>query len=116
MRNIRLHDATTNTLIGNGLFVFGDKDGIGTQARLQHALGVVWDNKRQGLWIADTYNSKIRWMALADQQVVHRDIDCTLDEPGGLSLFEDTLWIANTNSHQIVRYDIHQNKCHLNDD
>jgi len=116
VRNIRLHDATTNTLIGNGLFVFGDKDGIGTQARLQHALGVVWDNKRQGLWIADTYNSKIRWMALADQQVVHRDIDCTLDEPGGLSLFEDTLWIANTNSHQIVRYDIHQNKCHVNDD
>jgi hypothetical protein len=29
-----------------------------------------------------------------------------LDEPGGLSLFRDKLFIANTNAHQIVMLDL----------
>ena len=43
---------------GDGLFDFGDKDGIGSDVRLQHALGVAYGDGK--LYVADTYNSKIK--------------------------------------------------------
>lgn len=47
-----------STLTGTGLFVFGDSDGVGEAARLQHALGVcaVGDD----VYVADTYNNRIK--------------------------------------------------------
>lgn len=113
VRAIDLPKATTNTLIGSGLFVFGDREGIGTQARLQHPLAVAWDQQRQGIWIADTYNNKIKWLDIKTQEVRWQPMDCCLDEPGGLSLYENTLWIANTNAHQIVRYEIENQQCSI---
>jgi len=111
IRAIHLQEATTHTLIGSGLFTFGDQDGIGTQARLQHPLAVAWDWQRQGIWIADTYNNKIKYLDIKTPQVQTQPIDCDLNEPGGLSLYENTLWIANTNAHQIIRYDIQTQHC-----
>ena len=46
------------TIVGTGLFDFGDVDGVGPQARLQHALGVVAVDGL--LYVADTYNSKLK--------------------------------------------------------
>src|SRR5262249_11315048 len=47
-----------NTIVGLGLFKFGDIDGKGPAVRLQHALGVLYlDGK---LYVADTYNSKLK--------------------------------------------------------
>jgi thiol-disulfide isomerase/thioredoxin len=111
VRCLHLPSATTYTLVGCGLFVFGDKAGKGTQARLQHPLAVAWDKQRQGIWIADTYNSKIKWLDINTHQVVDEDIGYPLNEPGGLSLYQDTLWIANTNAHQVLRYEILAKQC-----
>lgn len=41
------------------LFAFGDVDGVGINARLQHPLGVTWDQKRNLLYVADSYNHKV---------------------------------------------------------
>ena len=46
------------TLVGEGLFEFGDVDGVGDEVRLQHALGVAYHDGK--LYVADTYNSKIK--------------------------------------------------------
>ena len=46
------------TLVGTGLFDFGDVDGVGDDVRLQHALGVAYHDGK--LYVADTYNSKIK--------------------------------------------------------
>ena len=46
------------TLVGEGLFEFGDVDGVGDKVRLQHALGVAYHDGK--LYVADTYNSKIK--------------------------------------------------------
>ena len=46
------------TLIGQGLFEFGDVDGDLLTARLQHPLGILW--YRGVLYVADTYNHKIK--------------------------------------------------------
>jgi len=112
VRGIHLVQATTTTWVGRGLFEFGDRDAEGQQARLQHPLAVAWDAQRHGLWIADTYNSKIKWLSLESPYSVRTEpLHWELNEPGGLSLYEDTLWIADTNNHQIVRYDIPQRTC-----
>ena len=46
------------TIVGDGLFEFGDVDGVGDEVRLQHALGVACADGK--LYVADTYNSKIK--------------------------------------------------------
>ena len=46
------------TIVGEGLFEFGDVDGVGDKVRLQHALGVAYHDGK--LYVADTYNSKIK--------------------------------------------------------
>ena len=46
------------TIVGTGLFDFGDVDGTGPQVRLQHALGVVYVDGL--LYVADTYNNKLK--------------------------------------------------------
>ncbi len=99
-------NGTVKTVVGEGLFEFGDVNGVGSKVRLQHALGVA---AHQGkLYVADTYNSKIKvidplrrscatfvgepggWLSSA-----------TFNEPGGLSFAGDKLYVADTNGHRI---------------
>jgi DNA-binding beta-propeller fold protein YncE len=112
--SIRWADVTggdgVGTLAGtdNGLFEFGDVDGTGTEARLQHPLGVVIDGPTA--WIADTYNSKIKRIDLstgvvetfAGSAAGWRDgADPLFYEPGGLDLADGRLYVADTNNHAI---------------
>ena len=46
------------TIVGRGLFDFGDVDGAGDKVKLQHALGVAYHDGK--LYVADTYNSKLK--------------------------------------------------------
>ncbi len=94
------------TVVGKGLFDFGDRDGIGQNARLQHPLGVASDPERNAVWIADTFNSRIKRVDLASGEVSKFRISYELDEPGGLSLYRNKLFIANTNAHQVVALDL----------
>ncbi|MHB9130108.1 MAG: thioredoxin-like domain-containing protein [Armatimonadota bacterium] len=112
---VRQYDPRTSrvdTLVGQGLFTFGDIDGPGDIALLQHPLGVA----AQGdvVFVADTYNHKIRKIDLHSDLVSTvagtgrpgRDADGTLElyEPGGLWVSGDDLFIADTNNHRIIHY------------
>lgn len=44
----------------SNLHDFGDVDGKQYSAKLQHPLGVAWDPSRKLVYIADTYNHKIK--------------------------------------------------------
>ncbi|MCB8979330.1 MAG: redoxin domain-containing protein [Ardenticatenaceae bacterium] len=100
---------TLQTLVGTGLFDFGDVDGSGDAVRLQHPLGVVYADGL--LYVADTYNNKIKVIDPATQTSTTllgtgedgwRDGDQPLfDEPGGLSLGNGRLYIADTNNHVV---------------
>ena len=46
------------TVVGEGLFKFGDEDGKAGAVRLQHCLGLTYAGDH--LYIADTYNNKIK--------------------------------------------------------
>ncbi|MGD8856815.1 MAG: thioredoxin-like domain-containing protein, partial [Chloroflexota bacterium] len=97
------------TIIGSGLFEFGDVDGRGDEVRLQHPLGVVYDAGQ--LYVADTYNSKIKLITpdaqesetlLGGAEAGWRDGgEALFNEPGGLSLGDGKLYIADTNNHVI---------------
>lgn len=42
------------------LFAFGDRDGVAYDVKLQHALGVTWHNEEKMLYVADSYNHKLK--------------------------------------------------------
>lgn len=101
------------TLVGMGLFEFGDRDGQGRVVRLQHPLGVAYSQGQ--LYIADTYNNKIKVLDLrkrtcitflGDRQPGNSDDPPRFDEPGGLSIAGDFLFVADTNNHAIRVVDL----------
>lgn len=103
---------TVHTIVGKGLFVFGNVDGPVDAALLQHPLGVAARDSE--LFVADSYNHKIRRIDLTTGQVstvvgegapgTERDGTLLLYEPGGLSVDGQDLFIADTNNHRIIRY------------
>jgi thiol-disulfide isomerase/thioredoxin len=98
------------------LFTFGDVDGQGNKVRLQHALGVVYDQGK--IYVADTYNNKIKVVDPKQQssttiagngQAGLSDEPATFDEPAGISLAGSKLYVADTNNHAIRVVDLSQN-------
>jgi thiol-disulfide isomerase/thioredoxin len=98
------------TLTGTGLFDFGDEDGIGKEAKLQHAIGVQYVAGK--VYVADTYNSKIKVIDLKDNAVTtflggkKDDKDPMFNEPAGLSYAKGKLYVADTNAHRIRVVDL----------
>ncbi len=102
---------------GRSLFEFGDRDGIGADARFQHPLGIAWSAGL--LYVADTYNHKIKQVDpkldeartfLGDGRSGDRDDPPRFYEPGGLSVASETLYVADTNNHQIRTVDLKTGK------
>lgn len=98
-----LEKGRVRTLIGQGLFEFGKKDGDQSQARLQHPLGIAASADK--LYVADTYNNDIRVYDLQAKTLSSLNIPNLL-EPNDVLLKENSLWIVDTNHHQIKRYDL----------
>jgi DNA-binding beta-propeller fold protein YncE len=102
IRAVDLVTGAVTTLVGNSLFGFGNRDGAGKAALLQYPQDIKADPQRRMLWVADTYNNKIRRVGLDTRYVSSPVVDRGLNEPGGLAFQADTLYIANTNAHEIL--------------
>ena len=100
------------TVCGSGqLFRFGDRDGVGFDAQMQHCLGIIYIEGY--LWVADTYNHKIKRVnpTTGDCQTVCGDgkpgfqdgvgTNALFAEPSGLSYIYNYLYVADTNNHAI---------------
>lgn len=101
------------TLVGTGLFAYGDVDGIGAAAKLQHALGVFWKDGK--VLVADSYNHKIKAIdpktlecrtlfgdgkrGTSDQKAGEKT--ARFYEPSGLWAVGDLLYVADQNNHAI---------------
>lgn len=92
--------ARVRTLVGTGLFEFGDRDGVGDAARLQHDLGLAWHHGH--LYIADTYNGKIKVLDPKTRRVTTLAGGGQFEEPGGLSAAGGDLYVADTDHNRIV--------------
>jgi thiol-disulfide isomerase/thioredoxin len=102
VRAVDLVTGAVTTLVGSGLFGFGNRDGTGTAALLQYPQDIKVDPQHRMLWVADTFNNKIRRIGLDTRFVASPVVDHGLNEPGGLAFHNDTLYIANTNAHEIL--------------
>jgi uncharacterized protein YyaL (SSP411 family)/thiol-disulfide isomerase/thioredoxin len=88
------------TLVGQGLFDFGDVDGGPDEALLQHPLGVAAAEGE--LYVADTFNHKIKAIDLRTGRIdTVAGGDGALGEPGGLVVAGKFVVIADTNHHRI---------------
>jgi DNA-binding beta-propeller fold protein YncE len=106
------------TIVGGDLFEFGDVDGSGDDVRLQHPLGVVAVADK--ILIADTYNHKIKELDPKTRTVKtflgtgkpgQSDGEApSFYEPGGLSIANETLYIADTNNHAVRTVDLKTKK------
>lgn len=116
LRSVPLAGAgEVRTHVGQGLFEFGDRDGGRAEARMQHPLAVACAG---GLvFVADAYNNKLR--VFDPQRGVLSTLagngepglqdgpphEASFWEPGGLSVADGLLWVADTNNHAIRRVD-----------
>lgn len=91
-------DGVVETLVGTGLFDFGNRDGVGDEALLQHPLGLTTDGRY--LYVADTYNGTVRRLDPRTRALVTLGTRA-FDEPGGLSFALGSLYIADTNNHTV---------------
>jgi DNA-binding beta-propeller fold protein YncE len=115
------------TLVGQGLFEFGDMDGKGAAVRLQHPTGLAASPEESGLgllYVADSYNHKIKSLDPATGYVStligsgQRGLvdgpweDAQLFEPEGVAATGRRLYIADTNNHQIRVADLATRQIH----
>lgn len=99
------------TIVGLHLFEFGDVDGVGEDVRLQHPIGI--DILDGILYIADTYNNRIKKIDPFTREasgLIGSGVAGVTDgaaenakfhEPGGLSIANGKIYIADTNNHAI---------------
>ena len=109
------------------LFAFGDKDGSGFAARLQHPIGVHYCQANNILYVADTYNHKIKRMDFSKPTITAPPIGSWLgdstkhglidgkkplfNEPNGLYSYVDkdntlTLLITDTSNNCIRKANV----------
>ncbi|MDA1298137.1 MAG: thioredoxin-like domain-containing protein [Chloroflexi bacterium] len=108
------------TLVGTGLFDFGDAEGIGKQAMLQHPQGVAAG--QDVVFIADTYNHRIKQISLSTLRVLNvagngkrgtadgRSPDAAFNEPAGLVVAGNRIYVADTNNHAIRVIDLQEKR------
>ena len=114
IRAIDLQAGQVRTLAGGNLFDFGDVDGKGDEVRLQHPLGLAVLNGN--VLIADTYNHRIKLLdpktstvktfAGTGKRGQTDGANGSFYEPGGLSVANGKLYVADTNNHAVRVVDL----------
>jgi DNA-binding beta-propeller fold protein YncE len=92
------------TIVGTGLFDFGDVDGEGNAVRLQHPQGIA-PHASGRLLVADSYNDSLKWVDPSTRRA-ERWIG-GLHEPGGVAIGGTKIYVADTNAHRIAVVDEH---------
>ncbi len=118
LRRLDLHaGGRVSTLVGAGLFEFGDANGPLAAARFQHCLGLDWWDGR--LVVADSYNGLLRVVDperddvsdLGERSFAWADgateeaLACS--EPSGVAVAgPDRLLVCDTNNHRLVELSV----------
>ena len=109
-------DGEVETIVGTGLFDYGNEDGRGKKAKLQHPQGIA---VAAGIiYVGDTYNHEVRAINAATFEVTtvagtgSRGWSdgpgqiALFDEPGGLGAARGLVYIADTNNHLVRTLDV----------
>ncbi|XP_005804451.1 NHL repeat-containing protein 2 [Xiphophorus maculatus] len=131
IRTLALKDGAVKHLVGGerdplNLFAFGDVDGKGVDAKLQHPLGVAWSAEQSRLYVADSYNHKIKVVdpkmkqcatlagtGEAGDALGPQFTKTCFNEPGGICINGNLLYVADTNNHKIKVLNLDSNSISL---
>jgi sugar lactone lactonase YvrE len=109
-------EGRVDTLVGTGLFDFGDQDGAGESVLLQHVQGIASGDGV--IYAADTYNNRIKQIGPVSRAVTAiagtgragrgdgPAAGASFNEPAGLAYLDGKLYIADTNNHLIRVVDL----------
>ncbi|KAI5705598.1 hypothetical protein M8J76_011045 [Diaphorina citri] len=111
VRSVSLTSGKVSGVVGGALdprnlFAYGDQDGVGLNVKLQHPLAVTWSGDKNKVYVADSYNHKIKEIDAEKRSCRTLPITVKLNEPGGLFSSEDYLYVADTNNHLIRKINI----------
>ncbi|KAL4231754.1 NHL repeat-containing protein 2 [Mactra antiquata] len=130
VRSIQLKDGAVKNVVGGdidpkNLFAYGDIDGTGNKAKLQHPLGVVMVTDDGPLLLVDSYNHKVKSVDISNRKCqtmlgtgkagsTNGDnlSSIELNEPGGIACDwrNKLVYIADTNNHHIKILDLQSQK------
>lgn len=101
-------------LLAENLFAFGDREGRGASAKFQHPLAVCYDSQNGLVYVADSYNHRIKVVDSSGSAKVlcgsgspglkdGKGKEAMFWEPAGLAITEDgkKLYVADTNNFSI---------------
>jgi len=131
LREVALDSGQVRTVAGGDLFDFGDVDGAGDAVRLQHPMGIAAAPADGRLFVADSFNHKIKAFdprartvrtLYGSGQALRANLaadarEPTLPEqagpeqalfwePEGVSVADGRLYVADTNNHRVVAIDL----------
>ncbi|EZA57063.1 hypothetical protein DMN91_007077 [Ooceraea biroi] len=119
VRRLHLDNGRVSAVCGGdknpmNLHAFGDVDGKEYSAKLQHPLGVAWDHREKRIYVADTYNHKIKTVDTLTGYCKtlfgdgKPDRTVSFNEPSGLAVSPDgnILYVADTNNHALKIIDL----------
>lgn len=123
IRRLHLDSGQVSAVCGGdknpaNLHSFGDVDGKEHSAKLQHPLGVTWNHSDKRIYVADTYNHKIKSVDIATGHCKtlfgdgKPDHTFNFNEPSGLAVNPDgnILYVADTNNHVLKIIDLKNGK------
>ena len=105
VRSVHTRTGVVSTLVGQDPWAFGRVDGARTDARLQHPQALALDPAAPVLWIADSGNDTLRRLRLGGGELTTFELPQRLHAPCGLAVSQDTVWIADTDAHAVLRLD-----------
>ncbi|MEN8175327.1 MAG: alkyl hydroperoxide reductase, partial [Pseudomonadota bacterium] len=115
VRRIHLDRGRVETVVGTGLFDFGDRDGGFGKAQLQHPAGIL-ALESGNILVADTYNHKIKRIDPERREITTvldtlsraagaESGQVALNEPSGLAKLGSAVLIADTNNDRLLLFD-----------
>jgi len=105
IRAMQLRGDLVQTLVGQGLWSFGDQDGPRASALLQYPQAIALSPDAPLLWIADAGNGRLRTLRLGGGELSTLELPRRLHGPAGLALGGGAVWIAETDAHAVLRFD-----------
>lgn len=106
VRSVQLQSGRVQTLLGRGPWTFGDADGPRESASLQHPQAIALSPDAPQLWIADGGNGRLRRLRLGGGELATVALPRPLQGPAGLAVAAGAVWIADTDAHAVLRYDL----------
>jgi len=123
IRSLEIKSGSVKACVGGerdptNLFAYGDIDGKGANAKLQHPLSVAFNPKDGFLYVADSYNHKIKFIdpvtmictsLCGSGRAGYIDgsfTECEFNEPGDVKVHGNHLYVADTNNHKIRLIDL----------